>query len=165
MRLTRWRCADRDRHVTAGARSDSGDAKVLADLVRTDRMTIDRLPVAVTLGEAVKVLAWGHRSLIWARNRHTNMLRSALCEYYPIWSEACDALHHCDALAALKRAPTLAAVRWLTRSRIKTAPKLGGWRRNIDGRAGIRESSTLTVLARRLSRPAPNSWNSWSSPW
>lgn len=46
----------RERHTTSGANSDPGDAKVLADLVRTDR---HHRPVAgdTELAEAVKVLA------------------------------------------------------------------------------------------------------------
>lgn len=49
----------RDRHNLAGAKSDAGDAKVLADLVRTDRH--NHRPVAgdSTLVEAVKALAAG----------------------------------------------------------------------------------------------------------
>ena len=37
MALTPWSSSRyRDRHSTSGAKSDAGDAKVLADLVRTD---------------------------------------------------------------------------------------------------------------------------------
>ncbi|HWD46533.1 MAG TPA: hypothetical protein VHM23_22975 [Actinomycetota bacterium] len=35
------------------------------------------------MAEAVKVLARAHQSLIWARQRHVNALRSALREFYP----------------------------------------------------------------------------------
>ena len=47
----------RERHVTSGAKSDAGDAKVLADLVRTDRH--NHRPVAgdSDLAGAIKVLA------------------------------------------------------------------------------------------------------------
>ena len=67
----------RDRHHLSGAKSDPADAKLLADLVRTDRH--NHRPVAGDSGgaAAVKVLARAHQSLIWARTRHTNMLRSA----------------------------------------------------------------------------------------
>ena len=53
----------RDRHGVSGAKSDAGDAKVLADLVRTDRH--NHRPVAgdSALAEAVKVLARTHQSL------------------------------------------------------------------------------------------------------
>lgn len=71
----------RDRHHLSGAKSDAGDAKLLADLVRTDRH--NHRPVAGDSPEAaaIKVLARGHQNLIWTRNRHTNTLRSALREY------------------------------------------------------------------------------------
>ncbi len=124
----------RDRHTVSGAKSDPGDAKLLADLVRTDRR--NHRPVAgdSDLAEAVKVLARGHQNLIWVRNRHTNMLRSALREYYPGALEAFSDLAHPDALAVLERAPTPAQGRLLTRSQIKAALKRGGWQRNLDTR-------------------------------
>src|SRR3979411_2767170 len=64
----------RERHNVAGAKSDAGDAKVLADLVRTDRHTHRQIAGDSADAEAIKVLARGHQSLIWARTRHTNML-------------------------------------------------------------------------------------------
>jgi hypothetical protein len=44
----------RDRHTTSRAKSDAGDAKLLADLVRTDRHNLGRLelPVALAAGLA-----------------------------------------------------------------------------------------------------------------
>src|SRR5215207_4187737 len=79
----------RGRHGSSQAQSDRGDAKVLADLVRTDRH--NHRPVAgdSPLAEAVKVLARAHQSLIWARQRHVNALRSALRELY---TGCCDRL-------------------------------------------------------------------------
>ncbi len=38
----------RDRHSTSGAKSDPGDAKVLAELARTDGTTIARSPVTAS---------------------------------------------------------------------------------------------------------------------
>src|SRR6202040_2020837 len=82
----------RDRHATSGAKSDPGDAKVLADLVRTDRH--NHRPVAgdSDLAEAVKVLARAHQSMIWSRRQHANRLRSALREFYPAALAAFDDL-------------------------------------------------------------------------
>src|SRR5271166_6592818 len=67
----------RDRHHVSGAKSDASDAKLLADLVRTDRH--NHRPVAGDSAdaEAIKVLARAHQSLIWTRTRHTNVLRNA----------------------------------------------------------------------------------------
>ena len=66
----------RDRHSSSGAKSDPGDAKVLADMVRTDRH--NHRPVAgdSELAEAIKVLARAHQTMIWSRTRQTNFLRS-----------------------------------------------------------------------------------------
>lgn len=73
----------RDRHHVSGAKSDASDAKLLADLVRTDRHNHRPIAGDSPDAEAIKVLARAHQSLIWARTRHTNGLRSALREYYP----------------------------------------------------------------------------------
>jgi len=96
----------RDRHTTSGAKSDRGDAKVLADLVRTDRH--NHRPVAgdTELLQAIKVLARTHQDLVWARNRHTNQLRHALLEFYPAALATFDELAHMDTVAVLAAAPT-----------------------------------------------------------
>ena len=88
----------RDRHQVSGAKSDAGDAKLLADLVRTDRH--NHLPIAgdSAEAEAIKVLARAHQNLIWTRTQHTNRLRSALREYYPAALVAFEDLAHGDAL-------------------------------------------------------------------
>ncbi len=56
----------RDRHNVAGAKSDAGDAKVFADLVRTDRHNHRPIAGDSPAAEAIKVLARGHQNLIWA---------------------------------------------------------------------------------------------------
>jgi transposase len=73
----------RDRHHVSGAKSDASDAKLLADLVRTDRHNHRPIAGDSSDAEAIKVLARAHQSLIWTRTRHTNVLRNALREYYP----------------------------------------------------------------------------------
>jgi transposase len=126
----------RDRHAVSGAKSDPGDAKVLADLVRTDRH--NHRPVAgdSELAEAVKVLARAHQSAIWGRQRQLNALRSALREYYPAALGAFgNDLGSGDALGVLDRAPTPELGRRLSRSQIASALRRGGRQRNIDARA------------------------------
>jgi transposase len=125
----------RDRHTVSGAKSDTGDAKLLADLVRTDRH--NHRPVAgdSDLGEGIKVLARAHQSLIWARNRHTNQLRNGLREYYPAALEAFKDLTDRDTLAILGRAPTPDAGGRLSITQIRAALKRGGRQRNLDHRA------------------------------
>jgi len=125
----------RDRHQVSGAKSDAGDAKLLADVVRTDRHNHRPIAGDTPDVEAIKVLARAHQNLIWARNRNTNTLRSALREYYPGALEAFDSLADRDALAILGRAPTPAEATRLSLSKIRSALKNAGRQRNLDTRA------------------------------
>lgn len=59
----------RDRHAVSGAKSDAGDAKVLADLVRTDRHNHRLIAGDSELSEAIKLLARAHQTAIWSRQR------------------------------------------------------------------------------------------------
>jgi transposase len=125
----------RDRHHVSGAKSDPSDAKLLADLVRTDRHNHRPIAGDTAAVEAVKVLARAHQSLIWARTRHTNGLRSALREYYPAALDAFEDLADRDALAILGRAPTPADAKGLSLAKIRSALKAAGRQRNLDTRA------------------------------
>jgi transposase len=125
----------RDRHSTSGAKSDPGDAKVLADMVRTDRH--NHRPVAgdSELAEAIKVLARAHQTMIWSRTRQINFLRSTLREFYPAALQAFDDLTSGDALEVLQVAPTPTLGAGLSRSKIAAALRRGGRQRRIDQRA------------------------------
>lgn len=125
----------RERHTTSGAKSDPGDALVLAELARTD--CHNHRPVAgdTELAETVKVLARTHQSLIWTRQRQVNQLRSTLREFYPAALEAFPELGHHDALAVLAIASTPALGRQASRSKIAAALRRGGRQRRIDARA------------------------------
>jgi transposase len=68
----------RQRHATSGAKSDPGDAHLLAEIVRTDRAHHRRVAGDSEASEVVKLLARTHQSLIWSRQRQTNQLRSML---------------------------------------------------------------------------------------
>jgi Transposase/Transposase IS116/IS110/IS902 family len=125
----------RGRHGSSRAKSDRGDAKVLADLVRTDRHNHRTVAGDTSLVEAVKVLARAHQSLIWARQRHVNALRSALREFYPGVLAALGAqLAEPDALAVLQLAPTPVQGRQLTRAAVRRALVGAGRRRNLQAR-------------------------------
>jgi hypothetical protein len=131
----------RERHTTSGAKSDPGDAKMLAELVRTDRHNHRQIAGDSELAEAVKILARSHQSLIWTRQRQTNALRAALRESYPAALQAFgDDLDSSDALAVLGRAPTPALGKSLSAAKIASAIRAGGRQRNIETRAqAIRE--------------------------
>src|SRR6201998_4734645 len=141
----------RERHQVSGAKSDAGDAKVLADLVRTDRHNHRSLAGDSLEVEAIKVLARGHQNLIWTRTRHTNALRSALREYSPAALEAFDDLADRDALAVLGRAPTPADAAHLSLSKIRSALKRAGRQRNIDARA---QEIAAALRTEQLAAPA-----------
>jgi hypothetical protein len=125
----------RERHSTSGAKSDPGDAKVLADLARTDAHNHRPITGDSELAEAVKVLARSHQSLIWTRQRQLNQLRSTLREFYPAALDAFDQLGHSDALAVLAVAPTPALGRQLSRSKIAAALRRAGRQRRIEDRS------------------------------
>ena len=142
----------RDRHRTSGAKSDPGDAKVLADLVRTDRHLHREIAGDSELAEAVKVLARAHQGLIWSRQRQLNQLRNALREFYPAALEAFGTdLASADALAVLEVAPTPAKGRSLGASRIAAALKRAGRRRRISERA---EEIKAALRSPQLQAPA-----------
>jgi transposase len=142
----------RDRHHVSGAKSDASDAKLLADLVRTDRHNHRSIAGDSADAEAIKVLARAHQSLIWERTRHTNRLRNALREYYPAALAAFDDLAHGDALGVLDRAPTPAQGAHLPLTAIQSALKRGGRQRNIAARAREIKAALRTE---QLAAPAP----------
>jgi transposase len=111
----------RDRHAVSGAKSDAGDAKVLADLVRTDRHNHRPIAGDTTDVEAIRIVARGHQSLIWTRSAQTNMLRSSLMQYYPAATKISDELGDRDTLAVLAKAPTPAEGARLTIGQITAA--------------------------------------------
>jgi Transposase/Transposase IS116/IS110/IS902 family len=126
----------RERHGVSGAKSDRGDAKVLADLVRTDRHNHRRIAGDSELVEAIKVLARGHQSAIWNRQRQLNSLRSAMREFYPAALAAFGTdLASPDAIAVLDLAPTPELGRQLSRSKISAALRRAGRQRSIEARA------------------------------
>lgn len=142
----------RDRHTTSGAKSDRGDAKVLADLVRTDRHNHRPVAADSELAEAVKVLARTHQNLIWTRQRQVNQIRNALREFYPAALEAFGTdLAHGDALGVLAKAPTPEQGRRLSIAQIRSALRRGGRQRNLDRRAAeIRDA----LRSEQLQAPA-----------
>ena len=139
----------RERHSTSGAKSDPGDAHVLAEIVRKDREHHRVVAGDSEQAEAVKTVARTHQTMIWTRQRQANQLRSMLREFYPAALEAFgEDLAGRDALAVLAIAPTPAAGRTLTRSRVVSVLRKAGRQRNLQTRA----EEILTVAARRAPR-------------
>ena len=152
----------RDRHSTSGAKSDPGDAKVLADMVRTDRHNHRPVAADSETVQAVKILARAHQSMIWSRGRQTNGLRSTLREFYPAALVAFDDLTSADALEVLRVAPTPELGRGL--SMIEDRRRLAPWRPPAPHRrASRRDPSGAAGPAARRARP--RSRPPWALRW
>jgi len=141
----------RERHAVSGAKSDPGDAAILADMVRTDRHHHRTIAGDSAEAAAVKVLARAHQRLIWDRQRQLNRLRSILREFFPAALDAFGTdLAHPDALGLLARAPTPGAAAGLSAAAIAAALRRGGRKRNIDAKA-----AELAEILRRARLDAP----------
>ena len=90
----------RERHSTSGAKSDQGDAHVLAEIVRLDHAHHRQVTGDSPMAEAVKLLARAHQSLIWDRTRQVLRLRSTLREFFPAALQAFDDLAAGEAAAS-----------------------------------------------------------------
>lgn len=108
----------RDRHSVSGAKSDPGDALVLAQLLRTDRQVHRPLPADTEQAQVVRVLARAHQDAVWARRQDANRLRSLLREFFPAALTAFPDLTTRTALTVLAAAPTPAAAATLTRANL-----------------------------------------------
>jgi transposase len=124
----------RQRHSTSGAKSDPGDAHVLAEIVRLDVAHHRRVAGDSADAEAIKLIARGHQSLIWDRTRQLLRLRSALREFFPAALAAFDDLDAPDALELLARAPDPDSAAALTRAQIAAALRRAN-RRDVDAKA------------------------------
>src|SRR5664280_2727440 len=111
----------RERHSTSGAKSDAGDAHVLAEVVRLDRD--HHRPVAgdSDLADAIKLVARAHQTAIWERTRHVLRMRSTLLEYFPAAVAAFEDLSAPDALFVLGRAADPDQAARLTRGQLVAA--------------------------------------------
>ena len=108
----------------------------------------------LNVAEQVKVLARSHQTMIWARQRQGNLLRSTLREFYPAALVAFgEDLAGRDALAVLAAAPSPAKGAALSASRIQGLLRRAGRQRNLEATANG-------------SRPrcAPRSW-AWHRRW
>jgi hypothetical protein len=109
----------RERFGSAGGKSDIGDARVLADSVRTDGHQLQPVAGATDLADAVPVVARAHQSAIWDRTQHVQRLRHALLSTSPLrWTRSTT-----WTTAMLNLAPEQTAGRSVTRS---TVPATGG---------------------------------------
>lgn len=125
----------RERYSTSGAKSDRGDAKLLADLLRTDAHNHREAVMSSPQGEAIQVLARAHQRLIWSRRTQANAVRSVLREFFP---GALAAFGNdpsgTDAVAILSKAPTPVAARGLTKASLTSILRRAGRSRLVEAR-------------------------------
>ena len=131
----------RERHGVSGAKSDTGDAHMLTDMVRTDSHQLRAVAGDSPDAGAVKVVARTHKTLIWERTRQVQRLRHQLREYFPAALAAFEDLDAPDALELLAKAPDPARAARLTRAQVSAALKRAR-RRDITGKA----TAILTAL-------------------
>ena len=160
MPSTRWRLPAIGTAIVSGAKSDSGDAKMLADLVRTDRHNHRPSGRRFRLVEAIKVFARAHQNAIWAVTPGQRPpVRTS--EYYPAALEAFGTeLTSTDALGVLAwhRLPELG--RQLSRAKLVATLRRAGRQRNVDPRA-----ETIQVALRRTSSASRHAeWCLWPLP-
>ena len=141
----------RERHSVSGAKSDAADAHTLADMVRTDSHQLRAMAGDSAEAEAVKVVARGHKTLIWERTRHTQRLRQALRDYFPAALAAFDDLDAPDTLELLAKAPDPASAARLSVAQISAALKRAR-RRSIADKAAATQAA---LRADHLTQPAP----------
>lgn len=126
----------RRRLGVSGAKSDAGDAHVLADMVRTHSHELRPVAGDSARAEAVKVVARTHKTLIWERTRHTQRLRHALRDYFPAALDAFEDLDAADTLELLVKASTPAKAARLTLAQI-SAVLTRAHRKNVAEKAAV----------------------------
>lgn len=122
----------RDRYTVSRAKSDPGDAFVLANILRTDPEAHRPVPDDTDLAQAIRVLARGQQDAVWDRQQTTNKLRSLLREYYPTFLATFGDLASREARATLAVAPTPAKAARLRRPTLRAALVRVGRQRSID---------------------------------
>ena len=140
----------RQRHSTSGAKSDAGDAHVLAEIVRLDRDHHRAVAGDSDLAEAIKLLARAHQTAVWERTPQVLRMRSTLLEYFPAAVQAFEDLAAPDALSVLGRASNPDRAAKLTRGQLVTALRTAR-RHHVEAKA----DALLAVLrAPALRQPA-----------
>jgi transposase len=139
----------RERHGVPGAKSDTGDAHALADMVRTDAHQLRPVAGDSPAAQAVKVVARAHKTLIWERARQVQRLRHQLLDFFPAALEAFDDLDAPDTLELLARAPGPASAAKLTTAQIDAALK----RARRRDRAGKTAAIKTALRSQQLTQP------------
>lgn len=108
----------RSRYTGSGAKSDTGDAYLLADVLRTDGHRLAALTQDSDQTRVLRALSRTRKQLVEARVGLVNQLRAELERVFP-GAIGLFARLDCDvAIAFLRRYPTGHAAAWLTQARL-----------------------------------------------
>ena len=110
--------AARERYTSTGAKSDPGDAYVLADFLRTDGHRFRELQPLSEATRALRALVRSRDDLVKARVALTNQLAAQLAVFWPGAAEIFYRLDSAIALAFLTRYPTPEAAAHLGERRL-----------------------------------------------
>jgi Transposase/Transposase IS116/IS110/IS902 family len=140
----------RERHSTSGAKSDTGDSHVLAEIVRLDRDHHRPIAGDSDLADAIKLLARAHQTAVWERTRQVLRLRSTLLQYFPAAVQAFEDLSAPDALALLARAADPDRAAKLSRGQLVAALRTAR-RHHVEAKAEVLQA---VLRAPALRQPA-----------
>jgi len=96
----------RDRYRMSSSKSDTQDAMVLANILRTDRHLYKPLPKEVAADARLRQLTRTHKTLVQQKVKLLNQLTSQLKSYYPAALKLFSRLDHKVTLAFLERYST-----------------------------------------------------------
>jgi transposase len=117
----------RQRYAVGGAKSDPGDAYVIADVVRTDGHRLRRLDPLSEETKALRAVVRAREDLVDQRVALGNQLRSCLEAYWPgaavIFADVCSEI----SLAFLERYPTPESAARLGETRMAAFLKKAGY--------------------------------------
>jgi Transposase len=146
----------RDRHSSGRGNSDTSDALVLANILRTDMHAHRPLPVDSELVRGLRVLTRAQQDAVRDRMRMTNRIRAVLKQFFPAAIDAFErgGKHRLDSAACrtiLSAASTPTAARRLTLTQLRSLLRRAGRSRGIDA-----EAATLQKILRstRLQQPS-----------
>jgi len=141
----------RDRYSVSGAKSDPGDALVLAHLLRTDGVRHRSLAADSQAVAVIAVLSRAHQDAIHLRQREASRLRSLLREFFPAALTAFPAVATRSAMVVLGAAPTPQAAARLSCAELHKLLQSTG-RRGVPVKAAERLRQIFT--AEQLRHPA-----------
>ncbi|MFJ5221238.1 IS110 family transposase [Streptomyces sp. NPDC088354] len=125
----------RDRYALTRKKSDHLDAKVLANILRTDPAEHRPLPTDSELAQAITVLARAQQDAVWDRTQAGNKLRSHLHEYFPgflpVFTHYREGITSKVTRTLLAAAPTPTQAARLSRSQLRALLIKAGRQREI----------------------------------